>query len=121
MLEEVSGDGQHAALHFNSGHIFGFELFRREIVSPPGIDLCSAGKNVDGRVIVLGPGVDREMRFGDHDDSGNSVRVKGMKNDIDDPCPRVLGGINHDRFDFMDIIQNFGIAVVKFDEQMPPE
>jgi hypothetical protein len=106
---------QDAALHFDGGHAFRFKFFGGEIIGLPRIDLCAAGENVERREIIFRPCVDREMRFGDHDDAGDSVGVKRVKHDIDDARLRVFGGFNHNGFDFMHIIKDFGIAVVEFD------
>jgi hypothetical protein len=121
VLQQAGGNWQNSTLHFNGGHIFCFKFFRRVIVSPPGIDFRPAGEDIHRRVIVFGPGMDGEMRFGNHDHAGDSVRVKGVEYRVNDPRPGVLGGIDHDGFHFMDIVQEFGIAVVEFNQQMPPE
>jgi hypothetical protein len=44
------------------------------------------------------------------------VRVEGMKDHIHDSRLGDFGRFNHDGFYFMDIVQDFGVAVIEFDE-----
>ena len=121
MLEQMCGHGKHAALHLNGGHILGFKFFRREIIRPPGIDFRAAGVDIDRSEIEFRPGMNREMRLRDHNNAGDAVRIKGVEHDVHNSRMGMLGRIHHDRFDFVNIVQDFGIAVVKFDQQMPAE
>ena len=121
MLQKMRRQGQHAALHFDGGHVLGFKFFGGVVVGFPGIDFRPAGKHIQRRKIIFRPRVDRQVRFGDHDHTRDPVRIKRMEHDVDDPRLRVFGGFDHDGFDFMDIVEDFGITVVKFDQQMSSE
>jgi hypothetical protein len=119
VLQKMRRKRKHAASHFHRGHIFGFKFLGGKVVRPPRIDFGAAGKYINGREIVFGPGVNSEMRFGNHDHAGDAVRIKGMKNDIHDSGLGHFGGLDHNGFHFVNIVQDFGVAVVKFDEEVP--
>ena len=119
MLQLAGRNGEHAALHFDRGHILGFEFLDHKIVRAPGINFGATRIDIDRGVIVFGPGVDGEMRFGDDDDTGDAMRIKRVEDSIDDSGPGMFGGVHHDRFDFMHVVQHFGVAIIKFDQQVP--
>jgi len=112
---------QHSALHFHRGHVFGFKFLGGKIVRLPRIDFGAARKDIDRRKTEFRPRVDGQMRFGNHDHARDPVRIERMKDHIHDACFGRLGRIDHNGFDFMDIVQDFGVAVVKFDEKMTSE
>jgi hypothetical protein len=107
MFQQMSRQREHAAFHFHRGHIFRFKSFGGEIIRFPGIDFRAARKNVDRRETVFGPGMNGEMRLGDHDDAGNSVRIKRVKNDVHNARFGVFGRLHHNGFHFMHIIKDF--------------
>ena len=121
VLQEVRGQGKHAALHFQRGHIFRFKFFGGVIVRLPWIDLGSTGEHIDRSEIIFGPGVNRQMRLRDHHDAGNAVRIEGVEDNVDNSGFRVLGRFDHDGFHFMHIVEDFRIAVVEFNEEMSSE
>ena len=104
MLEEVRGHRKHTALHFERGHIFRFKFFGGVAVGFPRINFRPAGKHIERSEIIFRPGMNGEMRFSDHNDSGNTVRIKGVKNNVHDAGFRMFGGLDHDGFDFMNIV-----------------
>ena len=116
MFQQMRRQRKHAAFHFNGGHVFSFKFFRHVIISAPRINFRTAGVNIDGSKIKFGPRMNRQMRFGDHHHAGDAVRIKRMKNDIDNPGMRMLGGFHHDGFNFVHIIENFAIAVVELNQ-----
>jgi hypothetical protein len=119
VFQEMRGQRQHAAFHFQRGHVLGLKFLGGKIVRLPRIDFGAAGEHIDGGETVFGPGVDRQMRFGDHDNARDAVRIKGVEHHVDNPRFGDFGGFHHYRFDFVHIIQDFGIAVVEFDQEMP--
>jgi hypothetical protein len=121
VLQEVRRKRQHAAFHFHRGHVFRLKFLGGKIVRPPWIYFGAARKDIDGSKIIFGPCVNRQMRFGNDDDAGNSVRIKGMENNIHDSGFGHFRRFNHDRFDFVHIVQDFGVAMVEFDEEVPTE
>ena len=121
MLQQMRRHGKHAALHFDGGHVLGFKFFGGVRVGFPGIDFRAAGKHIEGSKIIFGPRMNRQMRFGDDHHAGDAVRIEGVKHHIHNPGFGVFGRFNHDGFNFMNIVQDFGIAVVEFDEQMSSE
>lgn len=119
MLE--GGQRENTTLHFNRGHIFGFKFFRRKVIGLPGIDLRAAGEDIERSKIIFGPGMDRQMRFRDDDHSGNSMRVKRVKDHIDNAGFGDFGRLDHHGFDFVDVVENFGVALVEFDQEVASE
>ena len=117
----MRGKREHAAFHFQRGHIFGFKFFRRKIVGLPRIDFRPAREHIDRRKIIFGPGVDRQMRFGDHHHAGDPMRIKRVEDHVDNARFGHLGRFDHNFFNFVYIVQDFGIAVVEFDEEMTSE
>ena len=121
MLQHLGRQLQDPALHFQRRGVLGFKAFGHVVISAPRVDLRAAGVNVYGSKIVFRPRVNGQVRFGDDDDAGNAVRVKGMENDVHNVRMRVFGGIDHDGFDFVHVVENFGVAVIQLDEEMPAE
>jgi hypothetical protein len=118
MFQQMTGQGKHAALHFDRGHIFRLKFLGGKRIRSPGINFGAARKNVEGSEIIFRPGMNRQMRLGNDDHAGDPVRVKRMEDDIHDPRMRMFGRFHHDGFNFMNIVQDFGIAMVKFDQKM---
>ena len=107
MLEQLSRQLKNAALHFQRRGIFGLKAFGHVVISAPGVDLGSASVNIYGSEVVFGPGMDGQVRLGNHDHAGNAVRIERMEDHVHNVGMRVLGGIDHDGFDFMHVVKNF--------------
>lgn len=121
MLQQARRQRQDAALHFDRGHIFGLEFLGRVVIRAPGIDLGPTGKDIQRSKVIFGPGMNGQMRFGDHNDTGNPMRVECMKHNVDDTRLGHLRGLDHNGFHFMHIVQDFGVAVVEFDQEVTAE
>jgi hypothetical protein len=121
VFQQVSGKRKHAAFHFHRGHIFSFKLLGSKIVRPPRIYFGAARKNIDRGETVFGPGVDGQMRFSNHHHARNAVWIKRVKHDIHDSRFGDFCRFDHDGFDFVYIVQDFGITLVKFYEEVPSE
>jgi hypothetical protein len=106
------------ALELHRGHVLGLEMLREVVVGAPGVHLGAARVDVDRGEAEFRPGVDREVRFLDHDDAGDAVRVEIVEHDVDDGGLRIFRGADHDLFDFSDISDDAAIALVEFDEEM---
>lgn len=88
----------------------------------PWIERIAAGEQIDRREAVLGPRVDREMRFGDHDDAGDAVRAEVVHDDVrDDRRPGELHGGDELLAEAIHEIQDLGIAAVILDEEVAAE
>ena len=82
------------------------------------VDRISAGEDINGRVPVLGPSVDTEVRFSDGDDAGDALRAEFVERVADYRGPDALRGRCEHFADQMQVIERFGIAISEFQKQM---
>ena len=64
---------ENATPNLARGHVGGTKLLHEIATRDPGVDGITAGKDIDGCIAVLGPGVDGEVTLGDHDNAANPV------------------------------------------------
>lgn len=79
MVDEFVGSGRYAAFEFGQVGLAGSKHFFKVGVGSERIDVTAAGKEVNGGVTVLGPGVDRHVRFGDDQYAGDTLGIVTMK------------------------------------------
>src|SRR5262249_17553405 len=74
-----------ASFQLHAGRVRGPQPLGEQVLDDPGVDGVAAREDVDCGIAVLGPGVDRDVRLGDHDDS---TYTEGAE---------VVEGVGHDR------------------------
>lgn len=82
------------------------------------MDAFAASEDVDRGVAVLGPDVDREMRFADDDHPGNAPGRELMKHRVDNRCARHVRCVGHRCSDPVEIIQAIAEAFVQVNENL---
>jgi hypothetical protein len=73
-----------AALELDHGGPGRPELLHEVVGGHLGLEDVAAGEDVHRGVAILRPGVDRQVRLGDDDDSADAERVELVKDDVDD-------------------------------------
>src|SRR5579863_1128644 len=71
------------------------QRFRGVFASKPWVGVVAARIKIHRRVTLLGPRMDRDVRFGQNDRSGNALRFKAMKSALHDGSARGLRGSDH--------------------------
>ena len=72
----VGGDGKPPAGHLDELGVLTPELAGDLLGGAAGFERSAAGKDVDGGVGELGPGVDADVGLGNRDDAGDALRRK---------------------------------------------
>jgi hypothetical protein len=91
------------------------------VMSCPGIDLITAGKEVDGSIAILRPGVDGQVGFGYYNNPADAMRYKHPEDGIDNRRSGSKGSFFHGTFNKVHIVQYGRIAMVEFYEYMPAQ
>src|SRR5207244_436835 len=78
-------------------------------------------EDVDRRVAVFGPGVDREVGFGDDDDAADPERVELVEHDVDDGGLRPPGGFYERALHGFQAVDGIGSAIKQLEKQMSSE
>lgn len=90
----------------------------REVFKPrPRIE-SAARIDVDADVAVFGPGMDRKVRFGDHDRPADALWRKAVKRMSNYGCPDCFRRRQHMRFDRGLVVEDGGAAAVEFCDKM---
>src|SRR6476661_1799113 len=110
-----------AALELDHRGPGGPELLDEVVGRHLGLEHVAAGEHVDRGVAVLGPGVDRQMRLGDDDDSADAKRVELVKDDVDDGGLGSLGRFHHGRLHGVQTVQGLCVAVEQLEQQVTPQ
>ncbi len=92
-----------------------------QLVGNPRADGIAAGKQIDGSIAILGPGMNGEVAFLDNNHSRNPEGRKVVKRRADDGRACFFGGVDHTVFNAGNIVEDFGRAAVKFNEDMSPQ
>ena len=100
------------------GHL---DAARREVTlehPDRGMRLAAAAhEDVDRRIAALGPGVDRDMRLGEHRHARDAAAIaEVMKEEVEQRRPAILDGVAQGRVDRRDAVER--IRVPQLDEQM---
>src|SRR5712671_4981315 len=112
--EDASREGDHRGPG-------GPELLDEVVGRHLGLEHVAAGEHVDRGVAILGPGVDRQMRLGDDDDSADAKRVELVKDNVDDGGLSPLGRLHHGRLHGVQTVKGFRVAVEQLEQQVTPQ
>ena len=93
-----------AALDQYGGIAIRLEAFLQYLETDPGINVFTAGKNIDGSVAKFWPGVDCEVGFSDNDCTTDTPWIKGVENRVDDCSATFVGGVNHQFFNKLGVV-----------------
>lgn len=85
------------------------------------IEHVAAGEHVDRGIAVLRPGMDRQVRFGDHHHAGDADRAELVERRGDDGGVGLAGGLEHAFLDPLDIVEALVDAVEQLDDQLLAE
>jgi hypothetical protein len=110
-----------AALELDHRGPGGPELLDEIVGRHVGLEHVAAGEHVHRGVAVLGPGVNRQVRLGDDDDSADAKRVELVKDDVDDGGLSPLGRLHHGRLHGVQTVQGFRVAVEQLEQQVTPQ
>src|SRR5690242_3195330 len=110
-----------AALELDHRGPGGPELFHEVVGRHLGLEHLAAREHVDGGVPILGPGVDRQVRLGDDDDSADAERVELVKDHVDDGGLGSLRGFHHGRLHVVQTVDGFCVAVEQLEQQVTPQ
>ncbi|OLC38480.1 MAG: hypothetical protein AUH75_10710 [Gemmatimonadetes bacterium 13_1_40CM_4_65_7] len=94
--------------HLGNVHVRGAKFLQGPLHGPLRFGSVSTGEDVQRHVADFRPGVQGQMRLGDHHDTRDAVGVKPMKRNRPDLDARNLGGAHQDalhRFDFADDVR----------------
>src|SRR5207245_2565584 len=78
----------------------------------------SAGEDVHRCIPMFGPGMDRDMGLGNHDDAADAEGTELVEVGADDGGLRDLGRGDQDLFHSLYIIKKFGVATVQLEHQV---
>ena len=81
----------------------------------------AAGENIDRGVVVLGPGVNRDVRFGDDDDAADAVGAEGVEDIRDDRPVPAADGFEQQLLSCRRRIQHRGVAAVQLEQGVAGE
>jgi hypothetical protein len=81
----------------------------------------AAGQNIDRRVAVLGPGVNREVTFGDEHDDACPMGVKLVTDDAKDLATGSTRGLEEACFERLRVIEQRGLDAPQIKEHMRRE
>src|SRR5690606_30452116 len=112
---------EHAAANLGRGHTSRLEVLDQVVAGVPGIDPIPTGKDVDGCIAVLRPGMDRQVGLGDHDDAADPLRAELMESDLPDLGAGCQGCVDHDLFNALSVVQDLRAAVIHLDQNVTPQ
>src|SRR3954469_8351520 len=113
-----SGGAHETALKIPGCDLGSAELLFEGIAQKYFVQTRAAGKNIDGGAGVFGPGVNRDVGFGDDDDAADAVRAEVVKDVGDDRAVGLANGVDDDFFDFVGMREFEGVATVIFQEHV---
>src|SRR5579864_3437417 len=85
------------------------------------IEFAAARKNIDGGIGVLGPGMNRHVRFGDDYDAAHAVRAEIVEEGLYDRASAVTDRITKQFFDLAGMFETPGVTTVKLQQRMMRE
>lgn len=80
------------------------------------IQFWAARKNVDGGVLMFGPGVDGHVGFRDDDHSADAPRTEFVEQRFDDGATALFDGVDQRFAHERDSLEKRGIALMKLDK-----
>jgi hypothetical protein len=80
------------------------------------VEFGAAGKNIDGGVAVLGPGVNRHMRFGYDHDAAYAIRTEVMEYSSNNASAAGADGGAKQRFDVPRPLEPARVAPIKIEQ-----
>ena len=106
------------SFHFHDRRALALEALDEVCGSNLGLEHVATGENVHSSIGILGPRMNREVRFRDHDHTADSKGTEFMEGDIYDGglCLSCCGdqGIS----DFLKALENCGTAILQLDQKM---
>ncbi len=72
----------------------------------------SAGKDINRRIPIFGPGVNGDVRFGNHDHAAHTERIEFMKGGVNDSGLAGIRRANQDIFDDISFFQRLRVTTV---------
>jgi hypothetical protein len=109
---------KYSSLHLDYRRAFAFKSFYQVRSRFLGFDSITAGKDINSRIIILGPRMDREMRLSYNNYAADTKGIKLMEGNINYCRLGLLCGGDQCISDTLDAFQNFGIAFPQFYQQM---
>src|SRR5439155_2932358 len=101
-----------SAFEFDERRLTGLELLHEELGRDFWGERLAAGEDVHRGVPMFGPGMYRDVRFGDDDDAADAEGTELVEVGADDGGLRDPGRGDHDLFHSLYIIKEFGVATV---------
>jgi|GEM_PF-3446407 len=112
---------EYPTLELDDVHTVRTELLHEIVCSHLGLEGIATGEDIHRGVAILRPGVNREMRLGDHDHTGDPERIELVEDHVHDRRLGALCGLDHRRLHDLEATDRFPIAVEELHQQVPTE
>ena len=119
-MREVSVRRRDAAADFGRQHALCTEATSRMFTRTPGVRVVAARVEVDSCIARLGPGMDRKVRFGDHDHAGDAVGLEPVEGYLEYFGIRFARRVDHSVADGVEVGQGTSIATRQLADDVSP-